>query len=249
MRSGSTIQFDVAIYGTTGLGLTYANQAAFAAAGWTLAFIDMTTGVAVSPTISYTFTPVSGVDGRHTVVATLTTATWFVRITPPSALMTWNILPTVGWTGEANDFDTIYARLNSAFGVTSSTTVPGVALPNLVEGDSYSTTVAVPTSYLSRMGWTDLSGTTLSGTIRRPSDDGTGTAAATLTEGTYLAHNATLTYFDISWTTFPAGMVLTSPERATGSVTFRVEVQAVKTGKTLTVLYNSPLIVYRQDAT
>jgi len=249
MRSGSAFQFDIALYDAAGAGLSYANQAAFTGAGWSLTLIDMTTGTAVSPTISYTIAPVSGVTGRHTVALTLTTATWFVRVTPPSTSHTFILLPSAVWTGEQYDTDSLYARLNSIYGVVSQTSVPGVTLNDLVEGDSYSTTVTVPTSYLSRMGWTDLTGCTLHGTIRRPADDGTGTAAATLSAVTpFVTINGTdPTAFDITWTTYPAGMVFTTPERTTGSVNFRVEVQAAKAGKTMTVLYNATLATYRQD--
>ena len=250
MRSGSPILFEIALFDAAGAGLTYANKAAFTTAGWTLEFIDMSTGSAVSPTLSYTLTPVSGVDGRHIVGGiTLTTASWIVRITPPTTSHSFSVMPSVAWTGEQYDTDSLYTRINSVYGVSSSTSVPGVTLNALVEGDSYSTTITVPTSYLARMGWTDLSGTVLDGTIRSPEDDGTGTARATLTEGSFpkLVHNATLTAFDITWDTYPTGMVLTSTERAAGSVNFRVEVQAKKAGKVLTILYNTPLPTYRQD--
>lgn len=249
MRSGSPIQFDLALYDAAGAGLTYADAAAFATAGWALDFIDMATGVAVSPALSYTMAPVTGVPGRHTVALTLTTAAWFVRVTPPTTAESFIVLPTVAWTGEQYDNDVIYARLNSIYGVSSVTTVPGATLNEMVEGDSYFSTIDVPTSYLSRMGWTDLAGTTLHGTIYRIGEDGTGTAAATLTEGAYpkVIHNAVTTKFDIEWLTYPAGMEFTAGERAAGIANFRVEVQAVKAGKTLTILYNATMKVYRQD--
>lgn len=249
MKSGDRIQFDIALFDAAGAGLSYADKTAFEAASWSLTFIDLDTGSAVSPTISYTIAPVSGIDGRHTVVTTLTTAAWMVRITPPTTSHSFSVIPSAAWTGDQYDTDSLYARLNSVYGLTSATTIPGVALNNVVEGDSYSTTVTVPTSYLSRIGWTDLSGTTLHGTIYRQSEDGTGTASATLTEGAFpkLVHNATLTAFDITWDTYPSGLVLTSPERVTGYAALRVEVQATKSGKTLTILYNAPLIAYRQD--
>lgn len=248
MKSGSPILFDIALYDPTGAALSYANYAAFIAAGWTLVFIDMSTGIAVSPTLTATITPVAGVAGRHSVQLTLTTATWIARITPPSVLYSFSIIPSAFWTGEQYDTDALYARLNSVYGVSPATAIPGVALNQIVEGDSYSCTVTVPSSYLlARAGWTDLSGTVLDGTVRSPADDGTGTVRATLTEGTYLAHNANLLAFDISWTTYPSGMILTSPERTAGSVNFRVEVQAKKAGKILTILYNAPLLAYRQD--
>jgi hypothetical protein len=250
MRAGSPIQFDIALYDASGNGLSYANQAAFTSAGWVLTFIDMATGVAVSPALSYTLAPVSGVVGRHTIAGiTLTTASWFVRITPPSTSHSFFILPTAIWTGEQYDTDSIYARINSVYGLTSTTTVPGITLNSMVEGDSYLTNVTVPTSYLSRMGWTDLTGATLHGTIRRPTDFTLGTPAATLTPSSdpRVTIGTNPVTFDISWTTFPTGMVLTTPERDSGKVDFRVEVQAVKSGKQLTILYNSPLSVFRQD--
>ena len=250
MRSGSPIRFDIALFDAAGASVSYADQTAFLAAGWALSFIDMSTGSAVSPTLSYTIAPVAGVAGRHTVALTLTTAAWFVRVTPPAATWTFMTLPSVAWTGEQYDTDSLYARISSIYGVTSSTTVPTTTLDNVVEGDSYLSTIAVPTSYLARMGWTNLTGCTLHGTIYRADADGTGTASATLTAGStpFVEINGTdPTAFNIRWDTFPTGLLLTSPERVTGFASCRVEVQAVKSGKTLTVLYGSPLLVYRQD--
>jgi hypothetical protein len=210
----------------------------------------MSTGSAVTPTLSYTVSPVAGVSGRHTVGGiTLTTAAWFVRITPPTTSHFFIVMPSVGWTGEQYDTDSLYARINSIYGVTSQTSVPGVTLNAMVEGDSYSTNVSVPPSYLTRMGWANLTGCTLHGTIRRPDDTTLGTPAATLTMGSdpKVTIGADPTTFDISWTAFPTGMILTTPERTTGVVNFRVEIQAINAGKQLTILYNSPLTVYRQD--
>lgn len=249
MKSGSPIRFDLALYDASGTGLSYADAAAFTTAGWSLSFIDMATGAAVSPSISYTLAPVAGVSGRHTVSLTLTTASWFLRITPPTVNHSFSVMPTAAWTGEATDTDSLYARINSIYGVTGSTSVPGLTLDPIVEGDSYKATLKVPTSYLSRMGWTDLTGATLTGTIRRPGDDGTGTAALTMT-GTHLTVNGSdPTAIDMQWDSFPSGMVLTTPERANVSLTYRVEIQAVKTTKKLTVIYNAPFVCYRQDNT
>lgn len=250
MRAGSVIQFDVALFDGAGAGLAYASKAAFEAAGWSLVFIDMSTGLAVSPTISYSLASVAGVTGRHTVSGiTLTSSSWFVRITPPNTSHSFIVLPTAAWSGEQNDADTIYSRLNTLYGVSPTTTIPGVTLGALVEGDSYSATVQVPTSYLSRMGWTNLTGCTLHGTIRRSSDTTTGTPAASLTmvSDPILAIGSDPTTFSISWTSYPSGMVLTSDERIEGLCRFRVEVQAIKSSKQLTILYNSPLVAYRQD--
>lgn len=249
MRSGSPIQFDIALFDASGAGLSYANKAAFEAAGWSLSFIDMSTGSAVSPSLAFTLAPVSGVSGRHTVALTLTTAAWFARITPPSTAHSWAVLPTAAWTGEQYDADSIYSRVNSIYGVASNVSVPTATLAEMTEGDSYLTTVTVPSAYLTRMGWTDLTGCTLHGTIRRPADTTTGTAAATLSNLTPFVtiNGGSAVSFDISWTAYPSGMVLTTDERTAGSVAFRVEVQATKSGKTMTILRNGLLTVYRQD--
>lgn len=249
MRAGQPLRFDLVLLDGAGAALSYADKAAFEAAGWSLTFIDLSTGSAVSPTVSYTLAPVSGVSGRHTIALTLTTAAWFIRITPPSVNHSFSVVPTALWDGSTYDADTLFARINSVYGQSSTTAVPGVALNEMVEGDSYLTTVTVPTSYLSRMGWVNLTGKTLTGTIRRPADTTIGTPAATLGATTpFVEINGTdPTAFNIRWDTYPAGMVLTTDERTAGSVRFRVEVQAEAGGKTLTLLYNAPLAVYRED--
>lgn len=255
MRSGSPIQFDIALLDAAGAGLSYANQAAFTGAGWSLTFIDMSTGAAVSPTINYTIAPVAGVTGRHTVAATLTTASWFARITPPSTAYSFLVLPTTYWTGEANDFDTLFARINSIYGVSASVAIPSSTLNPTVENDSYACTVKIPTSYLSTLGWANLTGATLLGTVRSPfpTDDGTGTARADLNgspgagQGKIAVNGTDPTAIDISWTTYPTGMALTPAERAAGGSAMRVSIEATISGKQLTVLYRGSLQVSAKD--
>lgn len=256
MHATDPIMFDVALLDASGNGLSYADKTAFEAAGWALSFRDPATGNALGSQPAYTLSPVTGVTGRHTVLVTLGTSAWFARITPPSTAYDFAVLPGASWDGSTYDSDDLYSRLSTVYGTAlSGSTVSTVALPNMVEGDTYLTTVTVPAAYLARMGWTDLTGSTLTGTIRRPEDTTTGTPACTLdATGTppngLLAVNGTdAKAVDLSWTTYPTGMVLTSPERTTGTVNFRVEIQAVKGGKKLTVIYNATLPVYRQDNT
>ena len=254
MRSGSPILFDIALYDTAGAGLSYADKTAFEGAGWSLTFIDMSTGSAVSPTISYTIAPVAGVTGRHVVQCTLTATAWQARITPPSASYSFQLVPALSWTGETYDTDSIFARVNSIYGIQTVTSLPtGVARP-MVESDSYACTLQVPTAYLTSLGWTNLTGATLTGTIRRSSDDGTGTAAADLVtgsptsaQGKVAINSGDATKVDVTWTTYPTGMALTSPERAAGGAAFRISVEATLAGKQLTVLYYFTLQVSRKE--
>ena len=254
MRATDPIMFDIALLDTAGAGLSYADKTAYEAAGWSLSFRDPATGNALGSQPAYTLTPVAGVTGRHTVLVTLGTSAWYARITPPTTAYDFAVLPGAMWDGSTYDADDLYARLSTVYGTAlSGSTVSTVSLPNAVEGDSYSTTVTVPAAYLARMGWTDLTGATLTGTIRRPTDTTLGTPACTL-DATGTPPNGLLAVngvdnkaVDISWTTYPTGMVFDAGERVTGTVNFRVELQAVKTGKKLTILYNATLPIYRQD--
>ena len=256
MHATDPVMFDIALLDASGNGLSYASKAAFEAAGWSLSFRDPATGNALGSQPAYTLSPVTGVTGRHTVLVTLGTSAWYVRITPPTTAYDFAVLPGAMWDGSTYDADDLYARLSTVYGTSlSGSTVSTATLPNTVEGDSYATTVTVPAAYLARMGWTDLTGATLTGTIRRPTDTTTGTPAATL-DGTGTPPNGLLAVngvdnkaIDISWTTYPTGMVFDAGERVAGTVNFRVELQAVKAGKKLTVLYNATLPVYRQDNT
>lgn len=255
MKATDPIMFDVALLDASGNGLSYANKTAFEAAGWSLSFRDPATGSALGVQPSYTLTPVTGVNGRHTVLVTLGTTAWFARITPPSVNHDFAMLPAAFWDGSSYDADDVFARLSTVYGTSTGSTVNSVVMPNLVEGDSYAATVTIPSAYLARMGWTSLTGATLTGTIRRPTDTTTGTPACTL-DGTGTPPNGLLVVngtdnkaVDISWTTYPTGMVFTTDERTSGTVNFRVEIQAVITGKKLTVLYNATLPTFRQDNT
>ncbi len=248
MRAGSPFLFDLALYDADGVGLSYANAAAFESAGWSAVAVSLSTGIDLSPAVAYTLAPVAGIDGRHSFRYTLTDTPFFWRFTGPTTSHVFNVIPGAINDGEVNDPDTLYARFNSVYGLTTATTVPGVIMNSMVEGDSYFTTITIPTSYLARMGWTDLTGTTLDGTIRVPGDHTIGTPAVALVMGTNLAINGdNAAAIDIYWDTYPPGMVLTPDMRAEGQAVFTVEVQAKMAGKTLTILYNAPLTVFHQD--
>lgn len=254
MKAGDKFIFDVALYDASGNGLSYADKTAFTTASWTLSFVDPSTGSALSPQPTYTLAPVTGVNGRHAITVTLPTSAFLARFTPPSTGYEFVVLPSAYWDGLSYDENSIYTRLSSVLGISTGGSPATGTLPSLVEGDSYLATITVPAAYLARLGWSNLTGATLTGTIHRATDIGTETAACTLDgAGTppngLLAVNGTdPTAVDLSWTTFPTGMALTTPERtASNLLTFRVEIQAVLGGKKLTVLTQASLTVLRQD--
>lgn len=253
MRAGSPVLLGVQLFDASGAALSYANRAAFTGAGWALTFIDMATGAAVSPSISYTIATSTGPPGMHFLGWTLTANETYVLITPPAGF-SYQFASTAIYTGETNDIDTVYNRVTSVFAAPSSASVSTATLPSMVEGDSYLATLVIPTSYLQRLGWSDLTGATLTGTVRALSDNGQGTALADLVTGSpssaqgKIAINGTnAKAVDISWTNYPTGMVLQTADRNAGSVTVNVSIEAVEAGKTLTVIYRSTLLIYAKD--
>jgi hypothetical protein len=124
----------------------------------------------------------------------------------------------------------------------------------MVEGDSYLATLVVPSAYLTRLGWTDLTGATLTGTVRALTDIGTGTALAdlvtgvpTTAQGKIAINGANASAVDISWTDYPTGMVLTTPQKTTGYVTVNVSIEATLASKILTVIYRAQMTIYAED--
>ncbi len=55
------------------------------------------------------------------------------------------------------------------------------------------------------------------------------------------------TKIDISWTDYPTGMVLTTPEKTLGGKIVWVSIEAVETLKKLTVIYRSQLAIGSKD--
>lgn len=252
MKAGDPFVFDVALFDASGSPLSYANKTAFTTAGWSLIFID-TAGAALASQPAYTLAAVAGVAGRHAVVSTLPAQATMVRITPPATTWSFVVLPSLYTDSLIYDENSIFSRLNSVLGISSSGAPATTVLPSMVEGDSYLATIVVPISYLARMGWSNLTGATFTGTIHRPADVGTEAAACVL-DGTGTPPNGKLTIngsdptaVDLSWTTFPTGMVFTTPERSATAINYRVEIQAVIAGKKLTILTQSNLTVLRQD--
>jgi hypothetical protein len=241
------------LFDASGAALSYASYVAFTAAGWSLAFIDMATGTDISPSISATVAAHAGPPGFHFLGWTLTANETYVLITPPTGF-TYQNAPSVIYTGESNDLDTLYARVSSVYAAPSSSSPSTVALPSMVEGDSYLATLQVPTTYLTRLGWADLTGVTLVGTVRAQTDIGTGTALADLVTGVPTAAQGKIainagdaTKIDISWTDYPTGMVLTTPQKTAGSVTVNVSIEATLAGKSLTTIYRATLTIFAED--
>jgi len=253
MRSGSPALVGLQLFDASGGALAYANLAAFTGAGWAIEFIDMATGVAISPAITATLATHTGPPGFHFLGWTLTTNETYVLITPPTGY-SFQMTPSVIYTGEQNDVDTVYSRVSSVYAAPSSASPSVTVLPSMVEGDSYLATMQIPTAYLTRLGWTNLTGATLTGTVRAQTDIGTGTALAdlvtgspTTAQGQIRVNAGDATKVDILWTTYPTGMVLTTPQKTTGKVTVNVSIEAVESSQTLTVLYRATLDIFAKD--
>lgn len=144
----------------------------------------------------------------------------------------------------ANDFDTLAALIGASSGsgavATSLTTATNFG--QVVQGDAWhSGSYTVPLTTVSRWGYTDLSGMTISAGLKSvPADSSTAITAAITS-----AANRTVT---ASWDAFPAGLALTGSET---SKTFTLDIQLKHTasGRIITALRGSLVVVWQTDTT
>lgn len=154
-----------------GVALSYADQAAFQAAGWDLTFLAAADLSALSPT--WSIEPV-GSDGLHRVsIAAEPTDPWIARITVPSSAYTPQLALT--GLGMAYDEDSLAGLILAAVGDTGAGVVGTAAattgrLDDWSEGDYYYRPgLVIPAWALDGIGATDLSDSvTLLAAIKDP---------------------------------------------------------------------------------
>lgn len=139
--------------------------------------------------------------------------------------------------------DLLTASIGSAAasGITVSTDFGTVK-----EGDAWSTgTLTVPTSVISRFGYSDLTGMTISAGLKNtPSDSPVTIAAGTPGAAILSAANRTC---QVTWDTFPVGL---SPGTAQ-SKTFQMDIQLKHTvsGRIITAFTGNLVVVWQSDTT
>ncbi len=213
-----------------GAALSYANAAAFQAAGWDLIYR------AAQATQSYTFTIAPSADaelaaqGWHLVVFTLINGQGPMMVQKPGLYAGWSCNPQ-GWQVgcEQVDQDQIYSALLTSVGVSVADSTTVTQDYTVIEGDSFAKEFTVRETGLTNQGFTCenlADGTlTLSCEIRLPTNrQGAPDAYAALTAVT--ATTGTDPVLRISWGTFPTGMAFPAGDTDVAPVDFEWDAQA-----------------------
>lgn len=196
----------VATGALAGNGLSYANAAAYIAAGWGLVAYD-NTGVALAAQPTYTVAVLDSTIGLHRIIYTLPSGIGFILPTIPTGYR----MDPRAWTfeGESYDADSIAGLLQTVQGVPLITSAADGDLGDVVDGDAWSGgTLTIPIGRLTPFGLTyaDLAaGTITAGLKSSPTD--------TMTAITCAFVSAPAGTFKPSWATFPAAMKLTGSDQ------------------------------------
>jgi hypothetical protein len=163
-----------------GTAQSYANLAAFNAAGWAISFEDKD-GAALSP--QPTITVADEGSGLHRINLTEPATECYGKITVPAGYYT----PKLALYFEAAPYDAadLMAAILSANGSTAGTGAARVTdtLENWVEGDSFRLDVAFTAAQVAKIGKANLTGVTVRAAMKRafPDADSGDTEAFTLT--------------------------------------------------------------------
>ncbi len=212
-----------------GAALSYANAAAFLAAGWDLVYR------AAQATQSYTFTIAPSGDtqlagqGWHLVVFTLVNGQGPLLVQKPPGTH-WSCSPQ-GWQvgAEQVDQDQIYSALLTSVGVSVADSTTVTQDYTVIEGDAFAKEFTIRETGLTNQGFIceNLSDGTLALTseIRLPSNrQGAPDAYAAITVVT--ATTGVDPVLRISWGTFPAGLMFPNSDADVAPVDFEWDAQA-----------------------
>lgn len=135
-KAGDSVSLPIWLYGPTGLALTFANVAAFNAAGWVLSWIQGAAILSTQPTYTITPDPTSaGLDGRHFLTYALPAGVSSIDVQMPTgAFYSFDQVQIVC----SNDEDSLAAGFARGSAVTSSNvTTSTLADQSCTEGDGF----------------------------------------------------------------------------------------------------------------
>lgn len=195
-------------------------------------------------------------DSTSTTVAEIgTTGRYGVTITNPSTVGQVLVLilhsgshtpSPSGYAYELESYDTtaVAGLLLQSAGTVTATSQASTDLGEVVDGDSWGTgTLTAALGKLTKVGLSDLSGGTLSAAFKQDPDDTPVTAGITAA-----ITDAGNREFNVSWTTFPAGMALAATaERAAWYLD--VQFKHTSSGKIVTIFRGSLVVVWERDET
>lgn len=218
-KTGDNVSLPIYLESNAGAAQTYANQAAFLAASWTLTWYQA--GVALGTQPTYTVTPL-GSTGIHWFNFNLPAGVDSIIVGNPTGFR--SDPAAIVLTTPTSDTDAIVSVLNTASGTPINNGIQTSYSFSVAEGDSFIKTLTVPAAALTDFGITDLTGTwTTTAAGRDPTDSTTGSPAFVMTVAILSGAARTIT---MGWgSTFPAGAAMSAGDILNGSKAWLYDVQ------------------------
>jgi hypothetical protein len=219
-KTGDAVSLPIYLESNAGAAQTYANQAAFIAATWTLTWYQA--GVALASQPTYTVTPL-GSTGIHFIGFTLPYGVDTIVVGAPSGFRSDPAAMVI--VTPTGDTDSILSALATASGTPINNGAQTTYAFFVPEGDSFIKALTVPASALTDFGLSDFSTGTwiVTAAGRDPGDTTTNPPAFVMTGAIVSAAARTVT---IGWgSIFPTGAMLTASDIANGSKTWKFDAQ------------------------
>jgi len=223
MITGDTAVKLLILESDSGVAQSYADKAAFQAAGWDLSWQD-TAAVALSPQPTWTIADQG--NGLHLVAYAVPAGITWAEVTIPAGY----IASASAWAdeGQSYDADSIAGILNLNQGIPAVSSASDGDLGDVVDGDSWNSGVlTVPIGKLTRVGLSDLSTfDTITATLKQDPSNTPVEIDADFDDVSARTVHA-------SWDTFPSDMELGDDARALSAIWYL----------DITLTQNSPLLV------
>lgn len=138
-KASDPVSLPIYLYNAYGQALTYANAAAFTAAGWSASWLQAGAALASQPTYTITTDPTTaGSDGKHFIAFNLPQGVTTLEIVPPTGSNFWSPQSIQSLVVCANDEDSLAAGFARG-GATVSASGGTSSLPDqyVTEGDGF----------------------------------------------------------------------------------------------------------------
>lgn len=236
MRPGDTLDLTTKLEDAAGAAVT--GEAANISVA---AYLD-----GVSTAVGETVTEI-GSSGWYKVSLTLPASAGFLLVRLSHTGTATTLVPDL-FSGEVEsaDLDSIAETLSTSTGEVASNSADDGDLGDVVEGDAWASgTLTVPTAFLSRFGYSDLSGMTISAALK-DAPDGTEVGSAEGVSASIIS--TTSRTVKVSWTTWPTELDLGSTE--TEKVWYLdIQLKHTGSGQILTPLRYTMRVVWQRDST
>ena len=242
MIIGESTPVTVFVQNDSGAFVSYANLAAFQAAGFSITFYGPNgVALAVQPTVTL---PVAGVNGRHQFAFPMPSGAWTAAIVGTNPLL---FATPAEFYDEGTSYDV--DSIGSAIAISAGVSISDTALSGTVEmfdGNSIDVSCAVTDAALSKIGATSLAdcGSLVAEIKLNSLDSSTAASVASLVE-TITSDVIGNRVVRVTLDTFPAALAV--PVGSQQTVQATLQLKLTKTTKTITA--NSTQITVRWKAT